>query len=358
MQAELQKKWPGTALHQHAIQSHPQLTIDWITTAGTQPVENMLVFSTGEHGIEGYVGSAVLEFFYREYIPRLDPNTTALTLIHMIDPWGMKNFRRTNPENVDLNRNFVRDTDLIDPGFNPNYAKINEILNPQNKANNLLLEKTRFLIRYLYYLAVLGKKAFWEAKIFGQYAFPQGIHYGGSEVQEEVEILESIFRQAFAGCKKLVHLDMHTGYGPRYQMTVVNSPLEPKGSAYFKNALNYPLVAAMNPDEFYEVRGDLVDFVYLLRNHEYPEVELYATAFEFGTFGISHWQRVRAMRAMIFENQLYWHGAGSSRIEKAIRQEFLESFSPSEQRWRIKAITDADQALKGILEHQGLIPGT
>jgi hypothetical protein len=99
----------------------------------------------------------------------------------------------------------------------------------------------------------------------------------------------------------------------------------------------------------------MIDYVYLLREKEFPDVKLYATSFEFGTFGISHWGKLRSLLAMIQENQWFWHGAGSRQTEEAVRVEFLESFSPSEFRWREKAVADADQAFRGILKMEGFL---
>lgn len=351
----LKKKWPDAILYQHPLKDFPEITIDWIASDSNLSTEKMLLFTTGEHGIEGFVGSAVLEYFYRNYIPRLDQNTTGITLVHTINPWGMKFWRRTNPKNVDLNRNFVWNKKQIDPTFNSDYETLNKFLNPPHPVNNFWWEELVLLVNYLGNLATMGKAALWKTKILGQYAYPQGIHYGGDQFQEEVEVAKKIYRNAFKTSKKLLHLDMHTGYGPRYQMTLVNSPFEPKSSADFVQQTGYPLVAAMNPEEFYEVRGDMIDYVYMLRDKEFPEVDLYATSFEFGTFGISHWGKLRSKLAMILENQWYWHGASTKKVEAQVRNEFLESFSPSAEKWRKKAIADADQAIKGILEMEGFI---
>jgi hypothetical protein len=357
MAPELQKRWPETILHQHPLSGFPDISIDWITTRGNPPPKNMLVFTTGEHGIEGFVGSAMLELFYQRCLPFLDPESTGLTLVHTINPWGMKNYRRTNTNNVDLNRNFVWEPEQIDPEFNGLYGEIRGLVEPQGRIGSLFWDKVRFLVSFSKNRLKLGKVRLWEAKIFGQYAYPKGIHYGGSQVEEETALLKSIYRQAFEGCQRLLHLDMHTGYGPRYQMTLVNSPLELRSSEFFKQAFGYPLVAAMNPDEFYEVRGDMIDYVYRLGQTDFPQVDLYATSFEFGTFGESHRQRLRSMEAMVRENQIFWHGAKSKRTEEGIRDDFIESFYPAEQKWRDKALADADQAFKGILQWFGLIGG-
>jgi Protein of unknown function (DUF2817) len=351
--ADIDRRWSEARLEAHPLSGHPELSIDWIWADANQATDKLLVFTTAEHGVEGYVGSAMLEFFRGKYLPRLDPETTGLLLVHAICPWGMAHRRRTNAENVDLNRNFVWDAGLLEPAFNPRYPQLEGFLGPAGKVGPLWLEQLGFLAKYLAQLIRVGKDEFWTGKILGQYAYPKGIHYGGTEIQEEVRVLKGLYRRAFEASGEILHLDMHTGYGPRDQMTIVNSPLEPRSSTEFIQELDYPLVAAMTADEFYEVRGDMVDFVYTLRDREFPQKVLYSTAFEFGTFGESHWEKVRSLQAMVFENRLTWHGAVNSRIEESVLREFLESFSPSEERWRRKAIADADQALEAILRMTG-----
>ncbi len=94
-----------------------------------------------------------------------------------------------------------------------------------------------------------------------------------------------LYRQALQAYDQILHLDMHTGYGPRYQMSLVNSVLETTTSQEFVQKFDYPLVVAANREEFYAIRGDMIDYVYALRNGEFPGKKLYATSFEFGTLG-------------------------------------------------------------------------
>lgn len=123
----VQRLWPAA---KHVCRSldpvEDDLTLDWIEAGALQKPEKVLVFTLGEHGIEGFVGSAMLELFIEEFLPNLDPSTTGLLLVHSINPWGMKHRRRTNANNVDLNRNFVWDENDLDPGLNLNYARINQ----------------------------------------------------------------------------------------------------------------------------------------------------------------------------------------------------------------------------------------
>jgi hypothetical protein len=191
--------------------------------------------------------------------------------------------------------------------------------------------------------------------LLGQYRNPKGIHYGATEYQPETRTLMNLLREAFGKYEQILHLDMHTGYGPRYQMSLVNSVLEKTSSQEFMKRFSYPLVVATNPEEFYALRGDLIDYVYALWQNEFPEKRLYAGAFEFGTYGHSISARVRNTQAIVLENQLYWHGAANPRVGAHIQQAFDELFSPQAEDWRVKAIADADQAFEGILKAEGYI---
>ena len=58
---------------------------------------------------------------------------------------------------------------------------------------------------------------------------------------------------------------------------------------------------------------------------------------------------------MVFENQLYWHGATNQKIEELIKRDFKALFYPESDEWCRKAISDADQAFNGILSAEGFI---
>ena len=124
----IQKRWGGATLSKQQI-ADDDLSIDWISADALERNEKVLIFTTGEHGVEGYVGSAMLQHLIDEYLPRLDPRTTGLLLVHSINPWGMKHHRRVNANNIDLNRNFLWDASF-DPTFNPKYDSIVEAYDP------------------------------------------------------------------------------------------------------------------------------------------------------------------------------------------------------------------------------------
>ena len=191
-----------------------------------------------------------------------------------------------------------------------------------------------------------------RAALLGQYRHPQGIYYGGSALQPETREMIELYRALLASYLHLVQVDVHTGYGPRMQMTVVCSPLEPAEPAVLASRCGYPSVVKGDSDEFYAMQGDMIDGVYSLAA-EMPGRRLFAASFEFGTLGDSLLAGMRSLRALVWENQAYWHGAAPA-IKAIVAREFGELFCPTEPAWRAKAQADARQALGGILRAEGL----
>ena len=123
-----------------------------------------VIHSSGTHGVEGYLGSAVQIRFLRELLLRNNndciddddvrpspPSSISqasspslafpptekvrkVLLIHLVNPYGMRHHRRTNENNVDLNRNVLDSTTWIElRRRDPNefhYVDMDASLNP------------------------------------------------------------------------------------------------------------------------------------------------------------------------------------------------------------------------------------
>jgi hypothetical protein len=274
----------------------------------------------------------------------------------------MKHHRRTNVGNVDLNRNFIGDENFFRvkaASYNPIYTKIVPLINPQGTIHSkvdFLVRQCAFYLKILKYIMAFGINRLRSATLLGQYKFPQGIYYGGDKVEEEIQTVIQLLRRSFEPYHRIVLLDMHTGYGNRYQMTVVNSYLEAAASEEMVQRFGYPRVVKSNPSEFYSIQGDMIDYIYSHIQSESQPKHIYATSFEFGTLGHQFSAGLKSLRAMVFENQLYWCGAHGTGVAAQIRDDFLELYYPQEARWRLKAIQDARQAALGILRAEAYIP--
>jgi Protein of unknown function (DUF2817) len=183
------------------------------------------------------------------------------------------------------------------------------------------------------------------------------MYYGGSGHEEQTTRITGLFQDALENYRTVIHLDMHSGYGPRYQMSITVVPLEPRTSAELSAKFDYPLVLRGDREEFYATHGDMTSYFYELRKAEFSGKQIFACAFEFGTFGASMLARIRSLRAMIFESQLHWYGAKDKKTEEKVRHEFKELYFPAELKWQEKAVADGRRAFEGILRAYNLIGG-
>lgn len=328
--------------------------MDWIFTDALESKERLIVLSTALHGIEGYLGSGLLELFIQDYPTRMDPRTTGILLIHAINPWGMKHWKRTNPANVDLNRNFVDGDFAVMAETNPDYMKLAPYLSPRKALGSIGLEKLLFFDQTMHQLVLVGQRRLREAALMGQYRQPEGIYFGGQEVQPETRMLMDLYRSTFTGYRHIVHLDMHSGYGPRFQMTLVTSPYEKMSAAETSSRYGTPLVAAANPEDFYSMQGDMLDWEYRLVDKEFPGARIFTAGCEFGTFGNSLLAGIRSLRITIFRNQVNQHGA-KDKARAWVDREYRELYLPSEAAWFEKAQADARQTFEGILDAEGFM---
>ncbi|HSO27451.1 MAG TPA: M14 family metallopeptidase, partial [Anaerolineales bacterium] len=362
----VKRLWPQADLDSYFVEGagipdeeDGDLSIDWISAPSTGPNEKLFILTTGEHGIEGFVGAGILQLFLEEFLERLNPHDTGLLLVHALNPWGMVHRRRANRHNVDLNRNFIwspistdsgsRSNKIYDPQTNPEYAQMFSFLNPQRPVDGLAVEKLRFWFGLVRRIITQGPALVRQVTLLGQYRYSCGIYYGGETRESETRHMMALYRAHFARYAQVVHLDMHTGYGPNDKMTLVNSWLEPRKPTDLSQAFAYPRVVSTDSPNFYRIRGDMIDWVYHLTREERPLTQFYAAAFEFGTLGASLPAAIRSLQTMILENQLYWHGSRSTDVAAYIRREFENLYFPQSSSWQNRAIQDARQAFSGIL---------
>ncbi len=346
--------WPGSRLEAHSLTAEPDLTIDWLYAQPATPAR-LLVLTTGLHGIEGFVGAVILRLFVDEFLPRLDAASAGLLLIHALNPWGMRHGRKVNAHNVDLNRNFLFTPEDFDPAFNTDYACLNRFLGPDRPLDPPAGAAARFSLGLIGALRAHGPAVLQRAALLGQYRDPLGTYYGGTGREEETELLLRLLRGTVPAYPAATLLDMHSGYGPRLQMSLVHSTGEPRPVEALRQRLDYPRVLKADDQDFYAMRGDMVDALYALAETAWPQVRFYATAFEFGTFGDSTLSRARSLRAMIFENQAHQHGARSASARNWAQREFTALYRPDDSRWWDKARADARQAFEGILHAEGFL---
>ncbi len=118
------------------------LSIDTALLGNPFP-ENVVIVSSGLHGVEGFFASAVQLAFLDQQAARIAlPSNAAIILIHGLNPFGFAWRRRWNEHNVDLNRNFLTDYSFLDrdPDYQESrdaYARLYPLLNPSSPPSRI-----------------------------------------------------------------------------------------------------------------------------------------------------------------------------------------------------------------------------
>ncbi len=340
----------GAESYSHAIDESDGLYIDTYYLPSTDSQTNLIVLTTGVHGIEGYIGSVMLDVFFTEVYPDLNRENTGVLVVANVNPYGMKYMRRYNENNVDLNRNFILDWDTFDLATNKEYPKVDTFLGPTGKIGNALWHEVGFYLSLGKTALTEGADTISDALLGGQYEYPQGVYYGGTGDEASTTYLKSVFKGCLDGeYENIVHIDIHSGYGPRYNMVIFNSVFETMTEAESKEAFGYDYIIAHDSEAFYATTGDTTDFFYRLAESMDTDKALFSTCFEFGTIGDAFFDTILSLKYTVDENRNHWYPTTNTTSAEIVRQNYLELFYPTETAWREKTVEDFTTAITGVL---------
>jgi hypothetical protein len=293
------------------------LTID-IAWLGPADARAALLHTSGLHGVEAFAGSAVQHALLDDP-PAIAPGS-ALVLVHVLNPWGMAWLRRTNENNVDLNRNFLRRGESWS-GAPAAYRKIDATLNPASPP-----ARDFFLVRAQALALRHGFHVLKQAVAEGQYEFPRGLFYGGTELQEAPHRYLEWLRQHLQHARYLFAVDVHTGLG-RWADELLYSEPGPgaSGTESLERELGRRLAAV--PRTGYHIRGGMGARL----PQELPRAALDFILQELGTHPM-----LTVLHALREENRWHHHGAGN--LDHPARQRLLEVLCPSDPMWRRKVV--------------------
>lgn len=321
------------------------LAIDVAWSPAANP-DRTLVVSSGVHGVEGFFGSAV-QLALLDLWSRTEPPPVRCVFLHALNPWGFAWLRRFDENNVDPNRNFLLEHEQY-AGSPPGYAELNGLLNPTSPPSRW----NAFFPKALLAMARHGSARVRQSVAAGQYEFPKGLFYGGSEPSQMHRILDEHLPRWLEGSRSVVHLDFHTGLGR---------------SGTYKLLIDYPLISTerekftrwFGADSFeacesegisYDARGGLGRWC--VARDLAPEY-LFACA-EFGTYG-----PVRIVAGLRAENQAHhWGEPGSAGTIRA-KQHLKELFCPAADSWRSTVLRHSvnlvNNAIAGLADESGLL---
>lgn len=299
------------------------LALDFVVVGARRP-KRAVVVSSGTHGGEGFVGSAIQLLLAKRVLPTLALDAdSALVLLHAINPYGFAWHRRVNEDNIDLNRNF-RET--FDPqACHADYIALYDVMNPTDLDPEHERERWTTLEAFV---ARHGMRHFQQVFSEGQYRFPEGLQYGGQAQAQSTRHLLDFVSEYFVSSKALVWLDIHTGLGESAACELISGagPSDP-GLRFARSIWSDEVRSALAGESLSTPLNGLLDGGIA---RALPAGCTFGMAFaEYGTHPLD-----RVMRALRADNWLHHHGDRADAVGRAIDAEMLEAFCPIDNRWR------------------------
>ncbi|HNO24554.1 MAG TPA: M14 family metallopeptidase [Leptospiraceae bacterium] len=320
-----------------------------------KPASKLVLISSGVHGVEGFVGSALQRKILSEMIQGSFFLPGDVLFLHGINPYGFKNCRRVNESNVDLNRNFYLKRERVPKKEkNKGYRKFVSFFKPGLRFSFYPLELLLFVSRLAFILIKYGSRQFSDAALTGQYEYKKGIYYGGKKPEPVVRNLRRFFKKTMKEYAELLVLDIHTGYGDSGKIYLFQN--SPPGSSEDKNIRKISdSLPLLRPDSegYYRTAGDFIDFP----GRIFPAGKrLFPLTFEIGSCDNLRMAGVlRSSFITVAENRIYHHGALLPWTEKRIKRKFLRLFYPESEEWRKKVLRDSIYLFRTICDRFGRV---
>ncbi|MFK7957557.1 MAG: M14 family metallopeptidase [Lysobacterales bacterium] len=287
---------------------------------GPKDAASAIVVVSGTHGIEGFCGAGVQFNLLNDdrLLERL--KDFHVILLHGHNPHGFAWLRRTNEDNIDLNRNYV---DFSEPQeMNEAYQNVRELILPEQFDDNAEAKLAAWIEEN-------GLSEYQKVVMGGQRIDPQGIFYGGTQSVWSNQQVHQLLPLMTRHQQSVGLIDLHTGLGPHGHGDLIHA--YPKGSTEYDNLRAWygKDMIAINAGEYGDVvsavpRGPIVSSLDMVL----PDQESYGFVIEFGTVEFD-----RVIRALRADNWLHVHGDLSSSEGVEMKQEMRRCFYSDTQDW-------------------------
>lgn len=310
----------GVSSHVHSLEgmADEEIATD-VALLGAADAAKLFIVSSGTHGPEGFAGSACqLGLLGDALARRAADRGIALLLIHAVNPFGFSHLRRTNEDNVDLNRNF-NDFAASYPD-NPVYEEVHALLVPAAWPPSAANEER--LAAAMVRLA--GQRA--PGVSSGQARHPDGLFYSGAAPAWSNRTVREIVRHHGAGRRHIAWIDIHTGLGP-YGHGEKIFGRHPE--ATLRRALSWwgrDLIASTAADT---ISPRTTGHITSLAPQECPEAAITPSTLEYGTLPSSE-----VRRALRGEAWLAGHPDALPELAAEIRRAVRDAFYVDADDWK------------------------
>jgi hypothetical protein len=309
------------------------LTID-AAALGTDRPRRLVLVTSGLHGIEGFFGSAVqLALFDDAFAAWKPPDGAAVVMLHALCPFGFDQLRRTNEDNIDLNRNFLKPGQAY-AGSAPGYADLDPLVNAPRPPGRW----DSFIPRLYLKALIQGERRVRQAIAGGQYEFPRGLFFGGSGPAASHRILVEQLPRWTDSAERIVHIDFHTGLGPwaTYKVLTAHGDDDPV-TRTLRDWFGPAVEPASTGPTAYESRGGIDDWL----EDRLAGSECYSVCAEFGTYGA-----LAVLSALRAENQAHHWGGPVEQTKSRLR----EVFGPASLDWRRQVVRQGVEIVRQAVD--------
>jgi hypothetical protein len=313
-----------------------ELAMD-VARDGHPNADKLLIVSSGCHGVEGFCGSGVQVAALRDARWREHARSrgVAVLYVHALNPYGFSHVRRATHENVDLNRNFH---DFSKPlPVNEAYRDIQPLLLPEewppSPANAAAIGE---------YVARYGQAAYQAAITGGQYEFPDGLFFGGTQPTWSNLALREVLRSHGRRAGRIAWIDVHTGLGPSGIGERIfagrNDPAAvARAQAWWGGQGRTPVTSIYDGSSSSAfLTGLMWGAVY----DECPQGQYTGIALEYGTVPLL--ETLQALRA---EHWLHVHREAPPALAARIKQQMKDAFYIDNDEWKGQVLRQGREAL-------------
>lgn len=344
--AEAREKFLGAAREVGAVVSSFALGIRGpdggelaadVAWLGAAEAPRVLTTISGVHGVEGFFGSATQVEWLRRAKGTPLPKDTAVLHVHAINPYGFAYLRRTNEENIDINRNWINFDRAL-----PENALYEELSGDLCPADWSAETQATTGSRLNAWIGRHGFAAFQQAVSGGQWLHSQGLFFGGVAPSWSRKTLTHIIESNLKSAARVCVIDFHTGLGPYgYAEPIIGRSLADPAfertrawiGAAAKSLYGDGSVSA-------EIKGDSLSVLPTLLPHAVVDV----IALECGIRPIN--EVALALRA---DAWLHAHGNLSSPVAKSIKSTIRAAFHSDDLLWQGMALGQGLAACQAAL---------
>lgn len=324
-------------VHPHTGSDNETLALD-VCRVGAPDARNLMVISSGCHGIEGFCGSAVqLDLLNDDsWMALTEQQDLAVLYLHALNPYGFSWLRRVTHENVDLNRNFL---DFSQPQpANPGYAAIAHRLLPEQWPPSRINE-----LKLMLQVLRKGRKALQAAISSGQASHPDGLFFSGTAPTWSNQRVRQVLREHAQACQRIGWIDLHTGLGP---MGVGERIYKGPASADdLARAKAWWGPAVTNSFDGSSTSAHLRGTLDLAVMEECPQAQYNGLTLEYGTQPGP--QVLQALRA---EQWLQRHPRTGAEQRQRIKQQIREAFYVETDEWKRRVLEQAREVCRQTVD--------